>query len=43
MDDGTSQEIQEMPVKQQVAITAQDIFMGISFVGYGSQGVHGGI
>ena len=31
-----------MPVKQQVAITAQDIFMGIRFVGSGSQGIHDG-
>jgi len=29
-----------MPVKQQVAITAQGIFIGIRFVGSGSQRTH---
>jgi hypothetical protein len=32
-DDDTSKEIQKILVKQQVAKTAQDIFMGIRFVG----------
>jgi hypothetical protein len=39
----TSKEIQEMLVKQQVAKTAQDIFMGIRLMGSGSQGAHDGI
>jgi hypothetical protein len=33
----------KMLVKQQVAKTAQDIFMEIRFVGSGSQGAHDGI
>ncbi|MGA9168636.1 MAG: hypothetical protein WBZ20_00635 [Nitrososphaeraceae archaeon] len=39
----TSKEIQETLVKQQVAKTAQDIFMGIRFVGSGSQRTHDGV
>jgi hypothetical protein len=42
-DDDTSKEIQEMPVEQQVAKTAQDIFMGIRFVGSGSQRTYDGL
>jgi hypothetical protein len=39
-DDDTSKEIQEILVNQQVAKTAQDIFMGIRFVGCSSQSTH---
>jgi hypothetical protein len=39
----TSKEIQEMLVKQQVAKTAQDIFMGSRFMGSSSQSAHDGL
>ena len=39
----TSKEFQEMLVKQQVAKTAQDIFMRIRFVGSSSQSAHDGL
>ena len=39
----TPKEIQEMLVKQQAAKTAQDIFMGIRFVGSSSQRTHDGL
>jgi anti-anti-sigma regulatory factor len=40
LDDDTSKEIQEILVKQQVAKTAQDIFIGIRFVEFSSQSAH---
>ncbi|HZI69753.1 MAG TPA: hypothetical protein VFD60_01195 [Nitrososphaeraceae archaeon] len=39
----TSKEIQEILVKQQVAKTAQDIFIGIEFMGSSSQSAHDGL
>ena len=42
-DDDTFKEIQEMLVKQQVAKTAQDIFMGIRFMESSSQRTHDGL
>ena len=42
-DDDTSKEIQEDACKEQVAKIAQDIFMGIRFVGSGSQSAYDGL